>query len=437
MGGTDVINIILLLCVFRQRVSQGAVQNYIRIKPAVMSISEDKAVQAVRVICTQIPPASAQGVSSLAILRRPLYVSKGTATDVRLVEKWKEGLTDVTPDRSKYTTSGDSAKLILTIPRATCEDARYTYICRMTPKRGPKNSLTATIKTDLVAPSVVLRASLFKAQYTKSDRLTLTCSTKAAVGLTIDASTKGVWVWEYNDGGRWVAANARDITHARSRDQRCFQKIASTALRVKVSDFKECARRFRCYTHIASSSASDNAQEFDVNTGYDCKATGTLGTDPVVAIVGVLAVLVVFFAIAVGVFQASSRARAKKKLERKKQFDQKILSPMSPAQRDKLLRDKLEKMEKEPRQKKKSLVPAPLITLEEDFALDVTPESQKSPVAESVMEDASSVVESDMSSIDASSVVDEDPSAIGDPVSTTVDQSEISVAASEAESEVN
>ena len=167
--------ILLLVCIFlRQCVSQAVVQNYIRIRPAVMSLNENRDRRAVKITCRQTPTSSSGRVLSLAILRKPLLVGRGTSQESKLVEKRTDGRADTLPNPRKYTASGDTTTLTLTIPVATCNDARYTYICRMTLTNRQQKSISDTIKTELTPPTILLLAKPAKRQYSKKDTLTLT-----------------------------------------------------------------------------------------------------------------------------------------------------------------------------------------------------------------------------------------------------------------------
>ena len=425
------VNIILLLIgiMLHQCVSQEGVQNYMRIRPVVVPLSENRDKREVKVTCKQTPASSKYQVRSLAILRKPLRASRGPVKEQTIVQK-STGGKDVWPDPKKYTVSGSITAITLTLPVATCDDARYTYICRMTLTNGKQTSIAATIKTEIVAPSILLLARPAKKEYSRSDTLTLTCQSRGAVGLTVDASTRGAWVWEYNDAGKWMPADRKDIVQPRSQESGCFQKIRQSSLKIRVKDFKKCARRFRCYISRAATLVADKAREYEVAMAFDCNdGGGILGADPVVAIIGVLAAIAVFVSLAFLVYKYSSNKRAMKKKKRQREIDMRILSPMSRAQRDKLLKEQMEQMAKKPRPQKRPEAPKPLITLDQDLGFNITPDSpdrkkkkgkkRPPPVAEeSEQESSVSVSDAEQSSTvedeQLSSNVDDDmSSAVG------------------------
>ena len=430
------VNIILLLIgiMLHPCVSQEGVQNYMRIRPVVVPLSENRDKHEVKMTCRQTPASSKDQVRSLAILRKPLRASRGPVNEQTIVQK-SAGGKDVWPDPKKYTVSGSIAAITLTLPVATCDDARYTYICRMTLTNGKQTSISATIKTEIVAPNILLLARPAKKEYSRSDTLTLTCQSRGAVGLTVDASTRGAWMWEYNDAGKWTPADRKDIAQHGSQESGCFQKIRQSSLKIRVKDFKKCARRFRCYISRAATLVNDKAKEYEVAMAFDCnEGGGLLGADPVVAIIGVLAAIAVFVSLAFLVFKYSSNKRAIKKKQRQREIDMKILSPMSRAQRDKLLKEQMEQMAKKPRPQKRPQAPKPLITLDQDLGFSITPDSpdgkkkteqKRAPPAAEELEKESSVSTSDA---EGSAVEDEQ-------ISSNVDDDKSSAAESEGDTE--
>ena len=330
---------LLLACILHLCSSQ----MHITIKPRILFLSEAKSSN-VQITCQQLLTTTGNPRVKLAILRRPVLAVHGNANTEKLADMQESGATTTyTRSRSNYVASGDqsSRKLVLTIVKATCYDASFNYLCR-----GEQNQeVSDRIAVAVAPPLITLTATPARSKYSLGDTLILTCSTKAAIGLSNNPTTLGRWIWEYNDLGPWTPAPDKDIGKAKLTSRGCFQKSTPTTLTVRVKDLKSCSRRFRCYVTADVSRAVDDAQEHEVSMGFECDETsGILGTNSAVAIVGVLATLVVFVSAAIFIFMYSSTKRAMKKKARQKAMEMRLLSPMSPAQRDELLTEQMKEM---------------------------------------------------------------------------------------------
>ena len=321
-------------------------QEYIVIKPRVLFLNETVSTGEIQITCRQLPTSANNLQMRLTILRRPVQAVGENADHEKLADVLTSGAATTFGggNPNAYVASGDALrKLVLTIVKASCEDAKYTYLCR-SQQNQTVNWASDRIAVAVVPPVVTLTVSPVQSEYSQGDNLTLTCSTTGAIGLTSSPATLGRWVWEYNDLGPWLQAPDEDVGKAKLTSRGCFQKSTPTKLTVRVKDLKSCSRRFRCYVTADVSRAVDDAQEHEVSMGFKCDETSSiLRTDPALAIVGVSAVLIVFVAFTFCVFQLTRRTRRQLKKDRRKQAAMMILIPMIQAQRDRLLMEKRKK----------------------------------------------------------------------------------------------
>ena len=295
------------------------------------------------ITCKQLVSPAGNPRVALTLVRKPLRATSGRTGEEKVVDMQTSGAVTVYSSEKSYVASGSqtSRTLVLSIVPATCRDAMFSFICQ-----SPGNQeVSDRIAVAVAPPTIKLAAAPSRKQYAQGDTLTLTCSSQGAIGLTNSPATLGHWVWEYNDMGLWLPAPEEDIVKANLTERGCFQYSTPTSLTVRVKDLKTCSRRFRCYVKTGVVRALDDAQERDVSLGFECDDTSSVfGTNPVVAIIFVLALLVVFVSAAFLVVRYSRMKRAMKKKARQKAMEMKLLSPMTPDQKDKMLSEQVQQM---------------------------------------------------------------------------------------------
>ena len=341
---------LLLVCAVRHFISHQSDQEYIIIKPRLLFLNETESTRDVQITCRQLPASGENHQSSLTILRRPFRTDNTTAEPEKLADviTSRAATTFGAGDPPAYVASGDAFRqLALTIMKVTCEDAKYTYICKSQRNRTTKVA-SGRIAVAVAPPVITLTASPDRNEYKRSDTLTLTCSSQGAIGLTNGPATLGYWVWEYNDVGPWLPAPEEDIVQANLTERGCFQNSTPTSLTVRVKDLKTCSRRFRCYVKTDIIRAVDDAQEREVSMGFGCDNTSdVIGPNPIVAIVGVAAAFVVVVGLTIFLVSASRRRRRRMKKELHKQLRMKVLSPLTSAVREQL--QKLKEKQEQPK----------------------------------------------------------------------------------------
>ncbi|KAL8581362.1 hypothetical protein ACOMHN_034440 [Nucella lapillus] len=244
--------------------------------------------------------------------------------------------------RPKYLMLSDvNRELVFTFKSVSCHDALYTYKCIATLSNAVRNMAVDTFSVITPPPTISLLASPHRKVYRKDTVVTLTCSSgDDLIGVQRNLTR---WVWEYNDVRRWTTVSTKNATGGKvEASGPCFWKARPTSLKVNLKDFgKGCSRRFRCYFKHDSVSSIDDAAEFLVTMGYNCHDShAVVSKDPVVPIVSIVAAMAIICSLAFGLYAISSYIRKKKKQKQVQEMGMKILSPMSPAQRERLLREK-------------------------------------------------------------------------------------------------
>ena len=336
---------VLLVFILHPCSAQQSGQLHITIRPRVLYLSEG-ARPRVDITCKQLVSPAGQPRVELTLVRKPVRAMSGHTGEEKVADMQTSGAVTVYSSEKSYVASGSqtSRTLVLSIVPATCRDAMFSFICQ-----SPGNQeVSDRIAVAVAPPTIKLTAAPSRKQYAQEDTLTLTCSNHGAIGLTNSPATLGQWVWEYNDMGPWLPAPKRDIVKANLTERGCFQNSTPTSLRVRVKDLKTCSRRFRCYVKTGVVRAVDDAQERDVSLGFECDDTShVFGTNPVVAIIFVLALLVVFVSAAFLVVRYSRMKRAMKKKVDQKAMEMRLLSPMTPDQRDRMLSEQMQEMKKQ------------------------------------------------------------------------------------------
>ena len=336
---------VLLVFILHPCSAQQSGQLHITIRPRVLFLSEG-ARPRVDITCKQLVSPAGNPRVELTLVRKPVRAMSGHTGEEKAADMQTSGAVTVYSSEKSYVASGSqtSRTLVLSIVPATCRDAMFSFICQ-----SPGNQeVSDRIAVAVAPPTIKLTAAPSRKQYAQEDTLTLTCSSQGAIGLTNSPATLGQWVWEYSDMGPWLPAPKRDIVKANLKERGCFQNSTPTSLRVRVKDLKTCSRRFRCYVKTGVVRAVDDAQERDVSLGFECDETShVFGTNPVVAIIFVLALLVVFVSAAFLVVRYSRMKRAMKKKADQKAMEMRLLSPMTPDQRDRMLSEQMQEMKKQ------------------------------------------------------------------------------------------